>query len=70
MGIIVRWRREGVTYHAELGNIVRGAFPPVTAFMSAYDGSLPGLLALTVGAGLFCGVRASIKQIQLRRSRK
>jgi len=45
-------------------------FPPVTAFMSAYDGSLPGLLALTVGAALFCGVRASIAQIQLRRSRK
>jgi len=45
-------------------------FPPVTAFMSAYEGSLPGLLALTVGVGLFCGIRASIKQIQLRRSRK
>jgi hypothetical protein len=45
-------------------------FPPITAFMSAYDGSLPGLLALTVGAALFVAVRAGIPQIQLPRSRK
>jgi hypothetical protein len=48
--------------------VVMSVLPPVSVFLSAYDGSLPGLLLLTVGAALFWGVRAGIAQIQLRRS--
>jgi len=43
-------------------------FPPVTAFMSAYDGSLPGLVLLTIGAPLFWGFRAGATHIHFRRS--
>lgn len=40
--------------------VLLSVFPPVTFFYSAYDGSLLGLLLLTVGAALFWGIRAGI----------
>jgi len=40
--------------------VMMSIFPPVTFFYSAYDGSLFGLMLLTVGSALFWGIRAGI----------
>jgi hypothetical protein len=45
-----------------------GTLPPFTYMMSAYDGSLGALLAATVGALLFWGIRSSGMPLPFRRS--
>jgi len=50
----------------ELIVVVMSVLPPITFFLSAYDGSLPGLLLLTVGAALFWGLRAGIARCSSR----
>jgi Cu/Ag efflux pump CusA len=41
--------------------VMLSVIPIVTYILAAYDGSLFALLAVTLGALLFCGVRASWK---------
>jgi|SRR5579871_223279 hypothetical protein len=47
-------------FQNKLMEVMLSVFPPVTFFYSAYDGSLSGLLLLTVGSALFWGIRAGI----------
>jgi len=47
---------------------ILGAFPPVTFMMSAYDGSLGALLAVSFGSLLFWGIRSSGMPLPFRRS--
>ena len=49
----------GVDGAGRLLIIVLSVIPIVTFILAAYDGSLFALLAVTLGALVFCGVRAS-----------
>ena len=65
MFILFEWRLIGGPalsggFQNNLIVVVLSVFPPITAFYSAYDSSLPGLLLLTIGAALFWAVRAVI----------